>query len=189
MSSPNATPPPLSFYVHRTSRLSCDLRVYNSDQKTIAYTINTPCGLIDPFAESPNLFIYRGAPHVDEADDNPYENHPSIATATLPKYGTSISLVINDRTIDLPSHTTGLWKYSRTWKSYKGALRWKYGRFGIGMELVDEKGEALGHWESNGGGKWIARLQIKETEEKVDPAWVDEVVSIATAIFVTKTRG
>ena len=185
MTSPSSA---LIFYIHRTPGISCNLLIYQSDQKTIAYTVTTPSGIIDPFSESPNLFIYRGSPPLVFSEDGPQPVFQPIATATLPKYGTSISLEINKRPIDLPLHTAGLWKYTRAWKSCDGVLRWSYGRFGMGMDLIDEKGNALSQWESDGGGKRIARLEITKPEVEDDPAFVDEIISVSVAIYLQRRR-
>lgn len=68
-------------------------------------------------------------------------------------------------------------------------MRWEYGGFGMSMDLVDEKKEILGRWETDRGEeRRIGRLKLKEMEGEKGKEWVDEVVSVAIAIVVYKLR-
>lgn len=56
-------------------------------------------------------------------------------------------------------------------------MRWKYGRFGRGMELVSEKEEVLGQWIIDHGAKdRIGKLWLRAIEREDGKEWMDEVV-------------
>ncbi|KAL8709730.1 MAG: hypothetical protein Q9220_005516 [cf. Caloplaca sp. 1 TL-2023] len=184
----------LTFSVHQTSSR---FTIYDSDQKIVAYTAVTPSGFINPFSKIPTLRIYRGQGPTDTGKKHvtasstieSLSNQEPIATAEIAKYTTSISLTVNDRPINVPSRTTGLWKYARGWQSSQGMISWKYGRFSSPMDLAADDEKVLGQWQTSQGemGR-IAGLWLCDVEEKERSGWIDEVVSIALAIYVAKKK-
>ncbi len=183
-----AEPASATLYIHRSSHLSYELVIYGSDQTTIAYTVTTPHGLQNPFSNSPNLHIYRGSSALNPSTTDSDGGGQLITTSRLPKVG-SLSLQINDRSVDSIHRVRGFYKYAREWTSPSGLMRWEHHRFSVRMELVDGRGEVLGRWESDRGKeRRIARLWLRDVEGQGDQQWVDEVVSVAVAVTVMQRR-
>ncbi|KAL8951191.1 MAG: hypothetical protein Q9222_002821 [Ikaeria aurantiellina] len=184
----------LTFDVYQSS--SC-LKIYKYERKTIAYTAVKTSGFTNPFSKIPTLTIYQGQGPAEleskrvasSSNTKSLPEHEPIATAHVARYTTSISLTVDGRSIDVPSHTTGLWKYARGWETSQGVTRWKYGRFSSAMDLAAEDGTMLGQWQTSQGdaGK-IAKLWICDVEDKDRVQWLDETISIALAIYVAKQR-
>lgn len=185
--------PPHTFYIHRVKQ-SNNLLIYSSDQKNIAYTVTGPSPS-HPKAFPASLFIYR--PSVSPSSStiltakshDPSPDQRPLAKAVLKKYTASIRLSVNDRSINLTSRTRGPWRFAREWNSPSGVMRWHYSKYATEMELVDEKKKTLGKWEADAGtpGK-LGRLWLRNPEGEKGTEWVDEVVSVGIALFVTNRR-
>lgn len=180
----------LTYHFNYESRFTrkITLRIYHSDEKSVAYTVTSHQTINTSVSNSPSFHVYRGSVQPDSIQTDPHPQHYPIAIAKIPKYSTSISLVVNSHPIEVVLHVTGLWKYAREWKSCRGVMRWKHGRFSSWMILVDENGEKLGEWEPNGNGMKGGRLQFKGTGEEEAAQWEDEVVSVASAIITARRR-
>lgn len=65
-------------------------------------------------------------------------------------------------------------------------MKWKHGRFGSELKLVDEKGEILGQWKPDGNTSETGRLQFLSIGEEEAAQWEDEIVSVASAISTAR---
>ncbi|KAL8696710.1 MAG: hypothetical protein Q9224_002658 [Gallowayella concinna] len=176
-----------SFYIHKPSRLSRDLVIYNADDKTVAYNVNTVSarGL---FSKSSNLYIYHGHQQATSSTSNLAKSESAqtpLATSKISKYSGSFLLTIKDRTIDVPLRTLGWYKFDHQWRSTQGIMRWKHGKYGKAMQLLDEKKTILGKVEGDRGrdGR-ICRLWVQGTGGEENKEWVDEVVCMAVGILM-----
>ncbi|KAI4196662.1 MAG: hypothetical protein LQ350_006415 [Teloschistes chrysophthalmus] len=184
-----------TFYIHHI-KSSGQYLIYSSNGQDIAYTVNRPRPLvINPFsAAQPELFTYRNRPRESSVGQEHHKdrNHPQsplIAETTIGKYSGSITISINNRSLDLSSRIRGPWLFARQWHSPIGVTRWQYSKYGSSMELVDSKKEVLGRWKPDtGAAERVCKVWVKAIEGGENKQWLDEVLTVAMANFVAKNK-
>lgn len=181
------------FRLHKPSRLSRDLVLYSDDERAVAY--NATFSASAPFSSSPNLRIYRGlhqsnsstAISTDTHADSSQSGQRLLATAKISQLSGSFTLSLNDRTIDVPSHTLGWYKFHHEWRSSQGMVRWKHGKYDMAMQLLDPNNAVLGGVEVDGGADGRkGGLWVRESGGEDNKEWIDEVVCVAIGVLLSK---
>ncbi|KAL9581581.1 MAG: hypothetical protein Q9212_003813 [Teloschistes hypoglaucus] len=184
-----------TFYIHHI-KPSGQYLIYSSNEQDIAYTvIRTRSLFINPFsAAKPELFTYRNGQKQssigqEHHNDRNHPHSPLIAETTIAKYSGSIAISINSRSLDLSTRLRGPWLFARQWRSPIGVTRWQYSKHGLSMELVDSKKQVLGTWKPDTGvADRVYKVLVKAIEGGENKQWVDEVLTVAMAIFVSKPK-
>lgn len=184
-----------TYYIHHI-KSSGQYLIYSSDEQDIAYTIiRSPSLFTNPFSDAkPELFTYRNGQRQSSVrqehhNDRNHPNSPPIAETTIGKYSASITVNINDRSLDLSTRIRGPWLLARQWQGPIGVTRWHYSKYGSSMELVGGKKEILGEWRPDTSvAERVCKVWMKALQGGEDKQWVDEALSVAMAIFVTKTK-
>ncbi|KAL8815086.1 MAG: hypothetical protein Q9223_005750 [Gallowayella weberi] len=177
-----------SFDIHKPSRLSRNLVICDADDKTVAYNVIVSAS--PPLSKTPNLYIYHGRQQANSSTNGHADSQLAqtpLATSKLSQYSGSFSMIIRDRTIDVPSRTLGWYKFDHEWPSTQGIMRWKHGKYGMAMQLLDHKKTLLGEVEVDGGRDGRkGRLWVRAIGGDKDKEWVDEVVCVAVGVLLVK---